>query len=327
MDTAGGNRVALTTTKIEVNIMWHSRKAEMGIGTLIIFIALLLVAAIAAGVLIQTSGSLQEKALTTGDQAKGQIATNVRVVEVSATDGSDGTLTDFFQIVKLAPGSDPIKISQVLFTLNSYDRTATLKYRGVDGPCTRSNTGYNTRNPEEINNSININSSNQYALAEDYDDDEADDSLYVDGAGNIVIQLSGVAANYTVPPTSVNCAGANATYNNELVTVNDDYISTILFDGLCGSDTLWATGNMSITITPARMGQGYFAVEYLQRGANPIDGNLQRGDVIKICYESPRAIAEDEKIRLNFIPKIGTPTLTEFITPEVISTERVYLYP
>ncbi|MFP4423900.1 MAG: hypothetical protein ACLFP2_01585 [Candidatus Woesearchaeota archaeon] len=48
-----------------------------------------MVATIAAGVLIQTSGSLQEKALTTGDQAKSQISTNVRVVEVSGSDGRD----------------------------------------------------------------------------------------------------------------------------------------------------------------------------------------------------------------------------------------------
>ena len=64
------------------------KKAEMGVGTLIIFIALLLVAAVAAGVLIQTAGSLQEKALSTGTQAKSQISTNAVTVEISATDGS-----------------------------------------------------------------------------------------------------------------------------------------------------------------------------------------------------------------------------------------------
>ena len=121
-----------------------NKKAEMGIGTLIIFIALLLVAAIAAGVLIQTAGSLQEKALTTGDQAKGQIATNVRVIEVSATDGSNGSLRDFFQIIRLAPASEPIKLEQSLVTMNTFDRTAALKYAGTSATTERNINGYYT---------------------------------------------------------------------------------------------------------------------------------------------------------------------------------------
>ena len=52
------------------------KKAEMGVGTHIVFIAKLLGAAVAAGVLIQTVSSLQEKALATGGQATTQISTN-----------------------------------------------------------------------------------------------------------------------------------------------------------------------------------------------------------------------------------------------------------
>ena len=76
-------------------MIFTNKKAEMGVGTLIVFIAMLLVAAIAAGVLIQTAGSLQEKSLSTGQQARAQISTNARVIEVSASDGRNGNVTDF----------------------------------------------------------------------------------------------------------------------------------------------------------------------------------------------------------------------------------------
>jgi hypothetical protein len=85
--------------------------------------------------------------------------------------------------------------------------------------------------------------------------------------------------------------------------------------------------NGTLEVRPYKLGEGYFSVTYEQVGTNHVEGNLQRGDIIKICFESPRAINEDELVRLNFIPKIGTNSLTEFVTPDVISTERVYLYP
>jgi len=129
--------------------MSKTKKGEMGVGTLIIFIAMLLVAAIAAGVLIQTAGSLQEQSLATGQQARSQISTNARVIEVSGIDGRNGNLTDFQQIVKLSPGSDAIKISQIIFTFNTKDMTSTLKYRGKNSLCQKNNSnGYNTWNEE-----------------------------------------------------------------------------------------------------------------------------------------------------------------------------------
>lgn len=306
-----------------MGIRFFSKSAEMGIGTLIIFIALLLVAAIAAGVLIQTSGSLQEKALSTGDQAKGQIATNINVIEVSASDGSTGKLNHFIQIIKLSPGSDAIKLSQALLTMNSYDRTASLKYRGVNGTCENSNTGYNTFNREDVGL---VTASSCYTLAEDYNDDGLDDSLCMLSLQGYLWFNWSDGTNYT---TSINCSAGENDITGIYTITGSDELTLIEAAGNCAdvynNNTLWA--NVSFNVTPKKLGQGYFAVEYLQRGANPIEGNLQRGDVIKLCYEAPRDIGEDEKLRLNFIPKIGTPTLTEFITPEVISTERVYLYP
>jgi archaellin len=163
---------------------------------------------------------LQQKALSTGQQSEAEIATNARVIEVSAVDASaDSTVEDFAMQMKLAPGSDPIKLSEVTLTFNTDNSTLTLNYD-------------NTSNLSAYSNS------------------------------------------------SVNALGV-----------------------------------------------GTFVVEYLINGTNHIAGNLQRGDVVRLYWAAPYSITEGEHVRINFIPKTGTATLVEFNAPDVMSTQRVYLYP
>ena len=165
------------------------KKAEMGVGTLIIFIAMLLVAAVAAGVVIQTVGSLQEKSLSTGSQAEGQIATNALTVEISATNGNDGEIDDFSQMMKLAPGSEPMKLDSVILSFNTYQSTATLQYRGINGTFVRDRTaGYNTIDEEELGQVGNT--VNNVTLEEDFDGDNATDYFRVLNRSHFQINTS-----------------------------------------------------------------------------------------------------------------------------------------
>ncbi|MEM4267355.1 MAG: archaellin/type IV pilin N-terminal domain-containing protein [Candidatus Woesearchaeota archaeon] len=301
-------------------------KGEMGVGTLIIFIAMLLVAAVAAGVLIQTVGSLQEKSLQTGTQARTQISTNAETVEVSAVDGRDTKVNYFSQLIKLAPGSDPIKLSESSLTFNTKDKTANLIYRGVNGVCERNNaTGYYTRKEEVVSSWINI--TNCYNFTEDIDDDGAyTDKICVADSTHISLNLSSGTALFTIS----NIGSASTTpvilsYEKQPVSIGNPQYGKITINGTATiDDTIPAN---AITIAPYHEGEGYFTVVYLQEGTNWVNGNLQRGDLIKLCYEAPQDITEGMEVRINFIPKIGSSTLIEFTTPDVMSTERVYLYP
>ncbi|MFC2154630.1 archaellin/type IV pilin N-terminal domain-containing protein, partial [Candidatus Altiarchaeota archaeon] len=91
-------------------------KGLMGIGTLIIFIAIILVAAVAAAVLISTSGSLQQRALTTGGETESGIATGVDIFSITSTNGSDGNVDYFSIFMRLNPGSDPVKLNNSILT-------------------------------------------------------------------------------------------------------------------------------------------------------------------------------------------------------------------
>ena len=98
-----------------------SKRGAQGIGTLIIFIALILVAAVAAGVLISTAGKLQGKAENTGTEVQQRLGTGFEIIEVVANDTSDGNINnavDQFRVTaRLAPGSDSVKFSDITITL------------------------------------------------------------------------------------------------------------------------------------------------------------------------------------------------------------------
>jgi flagellin-like protein len=69
-------------------------RGQVGIGTLIIFIAMILVASIAGGVLLQTTGVLQSSSQTVGEESTAQIANQIQVISrVGNVSSSSETVT------------------------------------------------------------------------------------------------------------------------------------------------------------------------------------------------------------------------------------------
>ncbi len=110
----------------------NNKKAAEGIGTLIIFIALILVAAVAAGVLIQTASSLQSKSLDVGRQSQEKITTDIEIVQVFVADTSDGNITDttdnVTMVVRLGSGSSPVKLADLLVRMDTQGGSQSVTY-------------------------------------------------------------------------------------------------------------------------------------------------------------------------------------------------------
>jgi flagellin FlaB len=101
-------------------------RGQVGIGTLIVFIALVLVAAIAAGVLINTAGFLQSQAEATGEESTSQVSDGVQLVGSSAVTDTNGEVSIVELRVALAPGSDRVDLSDATIDWVGDTNSATL---------------------------------------------------------------------------------------------------------------------------------------------------------------------------------------------------------
>lgn len=182
----------------------------MGVGTLIIFIAVILVAAVAAAVLISTAGSLQQRALVTGGQAEEGVSTGAEAVSVMGTDARSGhNLEDFEFLLRLQSGSESMNLNNTVITMDTSDTTQNMDYAGIAGSASTS----------------------------------------------------------------------------------------------------------------------HFAVTYVKKGPDYEPGYLSRGDVIKVTYASLTNVTENQKVRLKVIPRVGQATIVEFTTPDVMTDQRINLWP
>lgn len=98
--------------------------AQIGIGTLIIFIAMVLIAAVAASVLIQTSGVLQQKAQATGKQATQEVSSNlvIKSIEGMRAKNSSTSMAQNISLLKikvgLNVGSSPVDLNQLVISIS-----------------------------------------------------------------------------------------------------------------------------------------------------------------------------------------------------------------
>ncbi|RLG36440.1 MAG: flagellin [Thermoproteota archaeon] len=116
--------------------MKENDEAEMGIGTMIIFIAMVIVAAVAATLLISTASWVQQQAQETGRIAIQDVATGFKIIHIQgdrhADGSSSGSNQSTIQIVEikvaLEAGSPSLNLSNVIIEVTDGDTEVTLSY-------------------------------------------------------------------------------------------------------------------------------------------------------------------------------------------------------
>ena len=310
---------------MERKTMIQDRRAQVGIGTLIIFIAMVLVAAVAAAVLIQTSGVLQQKAQTTGKEATKEVSSNIDVESIegwrsgmnasASDDDTFSTTVDRLDVrASLKVGSEPVDLNQVVVTIT--DGTGTNDLRYIEGTL-------NTNATNVTDGNFSSSSSDRLTTYR----------LVADGLTQIRVPYPDAAI------------GADATYVNKTTagTVHLGYNATKATTGDY-ADKYFMRADMFYVAQEIRDEDNSFS------GSNPM---LNTGDLIKIivltapsntCTEGtvlaaltntdPRvgeaALTIDTRssISITLIPEGGASTTIDFVTPSSFGTyQSVELYP
>jgi flagellin FlaB len=113
--------------------MRRDKRADIGIGTMIVFIAMVLVAAVAAAVLISTANQVREQATTTGDQAIGNVASGFIKSAVTGKVASTTSIDQLKVSLRLAAGSPPVNLENVVVHYVYKTTSVMLIYGGTTG--------------------------------------------------------------------------------------------------------------------------------------------------------------------------------------------------
>ena len=102
-------------------------KASIGIGAMIVFIAMVLVAGIAASVLIQTSMKLESQALSTGQETTAEVSSGLDVVSIIGYQTS-GTIDLLAINVRARAGSSDIDLGETIIEISDSTKKNILSF-------------------------------------------------------------------------------------------------------------------------------------------------------------------------------------------------------
>lgn len=302
----------------------------MGIGTLIIFIATILVAAVAAGVLISTSGVLQQRALLAGTEARKRITNSIEVISVLAEGNSTAeSLNNYEMYVRLEAGSDPLQMRKldIQIITETWDSAGTLQHESMDSST-------------EVFTTLNT----TWTSVPDVDgDDTADYGRIVtdwntsDDFIQFNMSSAGISRNISLGEDISN-GSSNVEFELlDKIVYDSDYDGYIFVDVEGGPNSAdEAVLNSTVNLTLKNYSSECSFAKLLPETKycyNVMHGNddtvLDSGERFKMLYRAKpgHELATNEEFRMIWSAEKGRLSEIRAYTPDVVVTRKVPLWP
>lgn len=289
-----------------------NKKSMIGIGTLIVFIAGILAAAISAGVILTTQSTLQNKALDVGGKARRDVSMNFQPIEIRAIKNTENQEYDTLEIImKLAPGSGDARLNRTLIEVVLENNSGIYRWKNNDS--------YFINKKERIIN-VELNESNWTRLHTDLDFDFIEDKIRVFNSTALLVNLSSDGQQYI---NIQDISSPGKTFNNNY-SINNNIISIV------GTTTKPNTINKNMTtIYPYEMYTGYgnYKVEYAIEDKNHINGVVIEGEIIRIFLETIEPLQEGQDLIVSIKKETGQVQRTIIALPNIMTNSRIKIWP
>jgi flagellin-like protein len=307
-----------------VKTLFFKKRGIMGIGTLIIFIATILVAAVAAAVLISTSNVLQQRSLLVGQEARKTITDGVDIFSVTAgTNATSESFNNFEIMMRLSPGSDPLQMKNFdIQMLSNLAQTTAMLWRADVNGGNDFLQGAITTSPVDI--------------GVDLDDDGINDQIIlVDGTGNndtLYVNLTEDGLSDGINLGVAVDSGIRVRLSESAIKIGDTIYGTIEVDG-DGS----AENTLGASITTVRSAAStcsfdllptddYYCYEVLIGDSDTV---LDSREKFRIRYKLDKSVEPivGQDFLFIFSSEKGRMTEVRARTPDVVTYTRVRLWP
>jgi len=201
-------------------------RAQVGIGTLIVFIAMVLVAAIAAGVLINTAGMLQTQASDTGSETQEAVANQVEVTHAAGNVSGTDKIDSINLTIMKSAGSNAIDLESMTIQYTSDTVDQTLTHGGNDVGATN-DVDYSSGTSDDLG----VLNASQFATNNIAGDDGGDNELIsTDDRVTVTLQVAAIEAGAEGDGTTTPLSGTDLENLNQNGLEGGDSVTLTLTD-------------------------------------------------------------------------------------------------
>ncbi len=268
-----------------------NKKAFMGIGTLIIFISVILTATVASGVVIRTSGILQQKSFSTASEVRQGITRLMQIISIFGWN-ENNTITRLNIMINYLTSADEIWPEMLTINLEPQNILYLLDYDN-------NKTYYNKKQRIEF--------CNEKILDLDLDGDRISDKIVIENSTLYYYFNDTLKQNITKWSGMINISKVIEKDHNPVGEIK--IVGTIVNN---------CTTNVNITLIPYNI-IGHFILKQFDNSSiiNP-------GENLKVIMKVPNLI-ENKDYSLRFIVKRAITTDVSFEIPDLYK-EYTQLY-